>query len=168
MDGLEYRWNRWVLDYDLDRQLGVFQGVGAFFSQGERPSTGPRQREPVRFATPWLLAVLAGGLVVVLARGLRRGRRLPPASRTYLSLRRAYVRAGWTEETGDGPLAFAETLARERAPGAEDAARAVDLYLQARFGEPGGGDALRDELARSAASARAAVRRSRKRKATRA
>jgi len=167
MDGLEYRWNRWVLDYDLDRQLGVFRSVGDFFSRGpDRSTATPTRRQPVRFATRWLLAVLAGGLVVVLARGFRRGRRLPPASRTYLSLRRAYARAGWTEETGDGPLAFAETLARDRAPGAEDAARAVDLYLRARFGVPGGGEDARGELARRAASARAAVRRARKRRAT--
>jgi len=156
MDGLEYRWNRWVLDYDLDRQLGVFHRVSAFFSQGgERTGADPQdRREPVRFATPWLLAVLAGGLALVLTRGLRGRRRLSPSSRTYLSLRRAYERAGWTTDAGDGPLAFAERLARDRAPGAEDAARAVDLYLRARFG--GGGD--HDELARRAASARAQLR----------
>ncbi|MFL5538306.1 MAG: transglutaminase family protein, partial [Longimicrobiaceae bacterium] len=154
MDGLEYRWNRWVLDYDLDRQLGVFRGVGAFFTQGgERAGAGPRRREPVRFSTPWLLAVLGAGAALVLARGLGRRRRLPAASRTYLSLRRAYARAGWAAE-GDGPLAFAETLARDRAPGAEDAARAVDLYLRARFGA--GAD--EEALSRHAASAKAAVR----------
>jgi transglutaminase-like putative cysteine protease len=154
MDGLEYRWNRWVLDYDLDRQLGVFRGVGAFFTQGgERAGAGPRRREPVRFATPWLLAVLGAGAALVLARGLGRRRRLPVASRAYLSLRRAYARAGWAAE-GDGPLAFAETLTRGRAPGAEDAARAVDLYLRARFGA--GAD--EEALSRHAASAKAAVR----------
>ncbi|HVG44518.1 MAG TPA: DUF3488 and transglutaminase-like domain-containing protein [Longimicrobium sp.] len=157
MDGLEYRWSRWVLDYDLDRQLGVFSAVGDLFSRGpDRPAATPARRRPVRFAAPWLLAVLAGGLAVVLARGLRRRRRLPPASRTYLSLRRAYAKAGWAAEASDGPLAFAEALARDRAPGAEDAARAVDLYLRARFGAPGGGD--EDELIRRAASAKAAVR----------
>jgi len=168
MDGVEYRWNRWVLDYDLDRQLGVFRGVREFFTQGQRASADPgRRREPVRFAISWLLAVLGIGLVVVLARGFRRGRRLTPASRTYLSLRRAYTKAGWTTDSADGPLAFAETLAREEAPGAEDAARAVDLYLRARFGgsDPAAADAA--ELTHHAAAARAAVRRASKRRATR-
>jgi protein-glutamine gamma-glutamyltransferase len=165
MDGVEYRWNRWVLDYDLDRQLGVFRGVREFFSQGQRASADPgRRREPVRFATSWLLAVLGIGVVVVLARGFRRGRRLPPASRTYLSLRRAYAKAGWSAESGDGPLAFAETLAREEAPGAADAARAVDLYLRARFGGAERDAAVRDELTRRAATARSAVRAARRRR----
>ena len=165
MDGLEYRWNRWVLDYDLDRQLGVFRSVGDFFSQGaDRSTATPARRQPVRFAARWLLVVLAGGIVVVLARGLRRRRRLPRASRTYLSLRRAYAKAGWTAKESDGPLAFAETLARGQAPGAEDAARAVDLYLRARFGTGGGDDAVREELGRRAASAKATVRRARRRR----
>jgi transglutaminase-like putative cysteine protease len=165
MDGVEYRWNRWVLDYDLDRQLGVFSRVGAFFTQGgERTGAAPGRREPVRVSTPWLLAVLAGALAVVLARGLRGRRRLSRPSRTYLSLRRAYERAGWTAEPGDGPLAFAETLARDRAPGAEDAARAVDLYLLARFGS--GAD--QDELARRAATARAQLRKTSSRRAAEA
>lgn len=164
MDGVEYRWNRWVLDYDLDRQLGVFRGISAFFSQGaERAVPASTRRRPVQFATRWLLLVLGAGLVLVLARGWRPGRRLPPASRTYLALRRAYARAGWAEASGDGPLAFAETLARDDAPGAEDAARAVDLYLRARFSDAQGDASVRDELTRRAASARAAVRRTRKR-----
>jgi hypothetical protein len=109
----------------------------------------------VRFATRWLLLVLGGGLVLVLVRGWRPGRRLPPASRTYLGLRRAYAKAGWTaEDDGAGPLAFAEALEREQAPGADDAAAAVDLYLRARFG----GEEATAELARRAQAAKAKIR----------
>jgi transglutaminase-like putative cysteine protease len=156
MDGLEYRWNRWVLDYDLDRQISVFRGVRAFFTQGaDRAEAEQTRREPVRFATRWLLLVLGGGLVLVLVRGWRPGRRLPPASRTYLGLRRAYAKAGWTaEDDGAGPLAFAEALEREQAPGADDAAAAVDLYLRARFG----GEEATAELARRAQAAKAKIR----------
>jgi len=164
MDGVEYRWNRWVLDYDLDRQIGVLSGIGALFSRdADRAAASAGRRDPVRLPARWLLVVLAGGLAIALVRVVRPGRRLPTASRAYLSLRRAYARAGWTTEAGDGPLAFAEILVRDRAPGAEDAARAIDLYLRARFGESAGDDALRQELTRHAASAKSAVRRSRKR-----
>lgn len=167
MDGLEYRWNRWVLDYDLDRQLGVFRGIGDFFSQGpdRADSAGPQQRRPVRFATRWLLLVLGGGLALVLVRGWRPRRRLSAASRAYLALRREYARAGWDAKPAEGPLAFAETLARDAAPGADDASRAVDLYLRARF-SPSDADA--SELAARADAATRAVRRAPRRARVRA
>lgn len=165
MDGLEYRWYKWVMDYNLDRQLDVFSGVGAMFSRGGSSGGDPvaTRREPIRVAAPWLVGIAAAGLVLLLVRRRRRGTRIPHASRVYLGLRRAYVRAGWAGEDGEGPVAFAETLARERAPGADDAARAVDLYLRARFGQQEDAPAG-DELARAATRAKSAVRRAGKRK----
>ncbi|HEX8906486.1 MAG TPA: DUF3488 and transglutaminase-like domain-containing protein, partial [Longimicrobiaceae bacterium] len=122
MDGVEYRWYKWVMDYDLDRQLDVFRGIGSVFSRGEGAEAvpSPTRRAPVRVAAPWVMAVGGAGVLLLLARRHRRRRnRLAPESRAYLRLRRAYARAGWAGEDGDGPLAFAETLARERAPGAD-------------------------------------------------
>lgn len=164
MDGVEYRWYKWVMDYNLDRQLTVFQGVRTFFTQGERAVAKPARREPVRVAGPWLLAVIGAALLWALARVRRRAPRLAPVSRAYLSLRRAYARAGWVDDTdAAGPIAFAETLAREHAPGSDDAARAVDAYLRARFAGETDVSAHR-QLTESAARARAAVRRAGKRR----
>ena len=163
MDGVEYRWYKWVMDYNLDRQLGVFRGIGRVFARGERTVAGPSRRAPLRFAAMGMLAVLGAALLWLLARRRRSRTRLAPESRAYLALRRTYAKAGWRMGDGDGPLAFAETLARERAPGAEDAGRAVDLYLQARFAEQGG-EAARAELAGAAARAKHAVRRAGKRR----
>ncbi|HSU17810.1 DUF3488 and transglutaminase-like domain-containing protein [Longimicrobium sp.] len=164
MDGMEYRWYKWVIDYNMERQISVFRGIGSMFSRDDRPATAPGRRAPIRISGRWVLVIAGAGVLVLLlrARGRRR-RRLAPESRTYLALRRAYARAGWIGETGDGPLAFARTLAREEAPGADDAARAVDLYLRARFGEQAD-DTARAELAASAARAKSAVRRAGKRR----
>jgi protein-glutamine gamma-glutamyltransferase len=164
MDGLEYRWYKWVMDYNLDRQLGVFRTVGSFFTQGERAREGAAHPAASRVPRRWLLGMAAAALLaILLLRRRRRARRLAPESRVYLALRRAYARAGWAAKEGDGPLAFAETLARERAPGADDALRAVDLYLRARFGEQADA-AARAELAAAAARAKTAVRRARRRR----
>jgi transglutaminase-like putative cysteine protease len=162
LDGVEYRWYKWVIDYDLDRQLDVFHGVRDFFGQGSRASRRTGGRE-VRVGAPWLVGIVGLALLWALASLRRRGPRPRAVSRAYLSLRRAYARAGWTAEDGAGPLDFARALEREHAPGADDAARAVDAYLRARFAAADD-DATRRELSESASRAKSAIRRAGKRR----
>jgi len=160
-DGVEYRWYRWVIDYNVDRQLAVFGGVGEWFSRAgsaphapEPATPGSRDVDPGPLA--WAAAALLGaGGVAWWARGRRRAT-LPPEARGYLALRRAYARAGWGGDRG--PLEWAEELARAGAPGAEAAGRAVDLYLRARFSGRPAGAAERGEMERALAEARARLR----------
>ncbi len=163
LDGLEHRWYKWVLDYNLDKQLALFRGVGDMFSG----RSGPREtrRMDPRELLPWVAAAVALASLVVLLRR-RRAAPLPREARAYLALRRAYDRAGRLPADGErGPLAMAEALERERAPGARDAARVVELYLRARFaGEEIGEDGRREMEERSAA-ARQALRREKRRPA---
>jgi hypothetical protein len=158
---VEYRWYRWVIDYNVDRQLSVFRGVGEWFTRSQSapdapaPATpGSRDVDPGPLA--WgLAALLAARGVAWWARGRRRAP-LPPEARGYLALRRAYSRAGWGGDRG--PLEWAEELAREGAPGAEAAGRVVDLYLRARFSGRPAEAADRAEMERALADARAALR----------
>jgi transglutaminase-like putative cysteine protease len=163
-DGVEYRWYKWVIDYNLDRQLALFRGVGDLLGRrgpggaggastgGGGAGGGGGVPDGVVWAVAALLA--AGGGVWVLR---RRAARLPSEARAYLKLRRAYARA----RVGDpaaGPLQWAEGLARQGAPGAAAARRAVAVYLDARFGRRPAGDAGRAEMARAIQEARAALR----------
>ncbi|HEX8670905.1 MAG TPA: DUF4129 domain-containing protein, partial [Longimicrobium sp.] len=158
-DGLEYRWYRWVIDYNLDRQLSVFHGVGSLFARGdgsERDAERPRPGGGMPDEAPWVVIalVLAGGAVWIVR---RRGQRLPPEARIYLALRRAYARAGIGDDAA-GPLQWAEGLEREGAPGSESAARLVRHYLDARFGRrPAGAHGIA-EMTRSLDESRAALR----------
>jgi transglutaminase-like putative cysteine protease len=162
-DGVEYRWYRWVIDYNLDRQIAVFRGVGSLFSrdrdaspESTTRSTRGRPGGGVPDALQWavLAAALAGGAYWAVRR--RRGR-LPQEARVYLALRRAYARAG-VGDADAGPLQWAEGLARDGAPGAAPAARLVRIYLDARFGRRPPGEQGRAEMARLLAEARAALR----------
>jgi protein-glutamine gamma-glutamyltransferase len=169
LDGVEYRWHKWVVDYNLERQITLFRGIGDLFSRGSGGGGGSagRNRDGVgiRDALPWI--VLIGGLGWALW-GFRRrtGAALPPEARAYLALRRRYARAGYAprRDGGVGPLAFAEILRRQEAPGAGEAGRVVDLYVRARFS----GEALREEdrteLRESADAAKEALRRAPKRR----
>lgn len=169
LDGLQHRWYKWVIGYDLDKQVGVFRRVGRWFegAGGGRDGAwgggtrGGGPRLPVREALPW--AAGAAVLAWLLLRGGRlRRRSLAAESRAYLALRRAYARAGYAEEGAGGPLDFAEDLRARGAPGAEDAARLVDLYLRARFGGENVGEDGRAEMAGALAGARAALRAARR------
>lgn len=164
-DGVEYRWHRWVIDYNLDRQLAVFRGIGDLFSRGRGAApdaSGSRGAGGGSSpgAVPWIvLAVVAGGGAVWLLR--RRGERLPPEARAYVALRRAYARAGIGDPSA-GPLDWSEGLARSGAPGAQAARRVVASYVAARFGRRPADERALAEMAGSLADARAALRASRK------
>ena len=165
-DGLEHRWYRWVLDYNLERQLDLFRSVGDLFSRGGRgPGLG---RPDTPRAARWVPVLITLGVLAALALGLRRVRRRPLAeeSRLYLALRRLYARAGVGGDAG--PLDFVDALDRAHAPGAAPAGALVHLYVRARFGRERIGDdgrqRMRAALAGAAAELRAARRAARRRR----
>ncbi|HYR09807.1 MAG TPA: transglutaminaseTgpA domain-containing protein [Longimicrobium sp.] len=154
-DGLEYHWFKWVLDYNLEKQLGLFSRVGDLFSRDDRRGS---DAGGAGGAGRGVAVVIALGVLGALLWNARRWRhvRLTEETRTYLALRRAYVRAGL--DGGGGPLDFAERLASGRAPGAGPAAELVRLYLRARFGREDIGDVGRARMRRLLDDARAELR----------
>ena len=137
LDGLQHRWEKWVLDYNLQRQMDIVDRVSEFFSTNREAPSGVVDREiswQRLFAGVMLAGLLA--LAIALLRGLASGRGAQTeASRIYLSLRRAYARKGFADDDGEPPLGFLARLRTAGAPGAEPAGRLVDIYLKIRFGE---------------------------------
>ncbi len=164
LDGMQHRWYKWVIGYDLRKQVAALRTMQDWFdrggSGGERWRPGGGSGLDVRGALPW---AAGAAVLLLLLRGARRRRRpLTAEGRAYLALRRAYARAGLAPEEGGGPLDFAEGLRRRGAPGAESAERVVELYLRARFGGEEIGEAGRTEMRAALAEARAAVRAARR------
>ena len=164
-DGLEHRWYKWVLDYNLEKQLEVFRGISDLFSRNRSDaspwSRGGRSGAPrVPPLVALAVALLVLGLGVIWIRHGRSGPR-SAETRSYLALRRAYERArlGGTA----GPMDFAERLERERAPGAAAAMELVRLYVRARFGGEDIGEAGRARMDQALREARAALRAARRR-----
>lgn len=157
-DGLEHRWYKWVLDYDLEKQLDLFRGVGDLFRRENRAPSADRGARGTPRVPPLVPVAVGIGVAIALLAWLRRGRgaRRSAETRAYQALRRAYGRAGL--DSGGGPLDFAESLVRSAAPGAASADALVRLYLRARFG---GQPLAPDEEARMKAAldeSRAALR----------
>ena len=179
-NGMQHRWSKWVIDYNLDRQIELFSSVGEMFSRDRAAQQGNQTVEPPRLS--WrMLAFVASSVVVLLLvmRALRRrAPSLRPESKLYLRLRRAYAREGWDDEAllpASGPLRVERFARRARAPNlsalewvaalrragapAVDAAeRVTRRYLDARYGARAlsaeEARALDDEIARVRASLR--------------
>ncbi|HEU0298048.1 MAG TPA: transglutaminaseTgpA domain-containing protein [Longimicrobium sp.] len=163
-DGLEYRWYKWVIDYDLEKQLGLFIRVSDLFSRdGRRGVEGGGAG--VGGASRGVAVVIALGVAAALLWSFRRRRRAPVTeeTRAYLALRRAYARV---DAGGNGgPLEFAERVVAQDAPGAAPAAALVRLYVRARFGGEEIGDVGRARMRQALEEARAALRAAGRRRA---
>ena len=157
-DGLEHRWNKWVLEYNLETQMSYFQRVADAIS---RPtSTGQRETSlPIRQIAPYFFAAL---LLFVLIRTFR-GRGIAGRgsqsleTRLYIKLRRLYGRKG-IGTNGEPPLAFVRALELTGAPNLSDARDIVRLYLDSRFGGIDIGEPSRVRMRRALDAVRRGLR----------
>lgn len=158
MDGMNHRWGRWILDYDMVTQASMLERFTTPFS-GAGASGDDAAAGQGRWVSVWPL-VAGGGLIAVLllaALRVSRGRRgtVPAVTRAYLSVRRAYEAAGYPSAASLPPLGFAAAL--PATPGTEDARRVVSAYVGVRFGGRSLADGEAADLRRAARRARAAA-----------
>ncbi len=156
-DGIQHRWNKWILDYSVDDQVGIFTGLLGERAMEEIASTEGAQGEssgPNPLGALAILFVLA--TAVYWARGLG-GPTPEPWTRMYVQLREAAARAGVGVTPGVTPLALVERIGDGRA-GTAPAARVVDLYLRARYGGQPLGDSELREMREALAAARRLLR----------
>ena len=155
--GFEHRWNKWILEYNLEQQVSLFRrATEPFARRGEHGDVrfNPALKRALKYA------LIVAGLVLVLGVLFRRVRfeHVPLEARVYLRLRRMYEKAGFDVKPHAAPMLFVDTLTHAKAPGHEAARRAVALYLRSRFGGEDIGDAGQRELRELAEHARRALR----------
>jgi len=155
-DGLQHRWNKWVLDYSLEEQVGIFAGLleeraSAETASGSSPGTG-------RGTNLWgvtLVVLLLGAGWTLVRRGA--GAASPPTA-MYLGLRAACARAGLGVSPGLTPLALVDRVRAERREAGRATERLVDLYLRARYGRGALGESELREMRQALATARRKLR----------
>jgi len=156
-DGLQPRWNKWVLDYTIESQTGVFQRW--FELMNSQPVERVVERTTGEGARTLWGPVL---LVLLVATGFwwaRTGRRaLPVETRMYLRLRESVEHAGLSVPPGLTPLALVERVREGRAAAAGATERVVDLYLRARYGGRTLGESELREMSQALGSARKHLR----------
>ena len=156
-DGFEHRWDKWILEYNLEKQVNLFARVTEPFAR--RDSGGRVQWNPA-IVQVIKVAFIAGVLLLLIMAIVRRGKfdTVGWEGRVYLRLRRQYEKAGYSARRHDAPAIFVEKMRQQNAPGVDDAQRAIDLYLRSRFGGEELSDDSRRELREAAQRARKALR----------
>ena len=160
-DGLQHRWNKWVLDYNLESQSGLYQRISELLGGQPRGSQISSDRAPAsRGGRDWMTLI-----VVVMALStfllLIRSRRHPPEVGLYLQFRESCSRAGFRADAGVAPLLLLDELARVKHPAHTRARRLVDYYLRSRFGGQELDTLQRQEMKNDLSSVRRTLRRTR-------
>jgi len=153
-DGLQHRWNKWVLDYSIDAQVGIFSGL--FGRQRVEETTGGTSEKTGR--SLWGVALLVLLIAVGYFWARRGGLAFTPATHMYLQLRDSCARAGLGVSPGMTPLALVQRVRSQRASAGRAAERVVDLYLRARYGHEHLGESELREMREALGVARRTLR----------
>jgi len=157
LDGLQHRWNKWILDYDQKSQSGLIRRASEIFGRDRLANQGndsPSSRDPA--------AMFWGAIMVfALGLGLYWTNLRPsggPETRLYLRLRESCRRAGLVPSEGVAPLTLVDELARRRHPAHRPAQSLVTTYLRSRFGGQALDGTDKEEMKAALAAVRRALR----------
>ena len=158
LDGLQHRWNKWILDYDQESQSGLLRRVSELLRRDE-PGGQAIDGRPSRDPAAMLWGIL---MALALAFGIYWMRRSSsdagPETRLYLKLRESCRRAGLVPGDGLAPLTLVDELARRRHPAYRPARSLVLTYLRSRFGGQTLDDSDQDEMRTALTAVRRALR----------
>ncbi|MCK6574649.1 transglutaminase domain-containing protein [Myxococcota bacterium] len=156
-DALRLRWYKYVIEYDLARQVRFFERVRAGFSgvfgrsgaadgAGERDGPAAGRGAGLPEGALWgFVAVGLGALVIVVVRRRRAGTRPghsgaasprgESVAEIYRRLSTTYATLGHARPPAATAREFVALLERREAPGLDTARDVVALYEAARFGD---------------------------------
>ena len=140
MDSVRLRWYKWVIEYDLDKQLGVVSGLFQFLAPGgshNDASMGDRRlatlKRAVKQLFSWQNLLVLGALIAAIAlyRAFRRRQRKRPrekrdrrarrdlsgALRLFARLERQMARHGYPRAVSRSPREWAREIHDDEYPG---------------------------------------------------
>ena len=146
LDTLRFQWTKWVIEYDLVSQIGLFKGLG-----GALKSAAKWLKDGVvwlarRSAEHWpITSVIAGILVVIVILRRRKRRRLMPEARLvkrergpigdlYHRISRVLAKHGYARTSSVTPRELAARMRNAGHAAADDVAELTELYYAAEWG----------------------------------
>jgi protein-glutamine gamma-glutamyltransferase len=161
VDSIEFFWSRWVIDYDVSRQIDIAKRIGRGVGVAKSSVDFAHLKRVLRWGA---LGLLAGTVLVVVVRRLRarrwgpvqrgtraHGRRSGPRIyRLYETVLARLARRGWTRGSAETPREFASRLTAAQVPAASALQKLTEHYGAARFGDREIPDDLVSQLERAA------------------
>lgn len=123
LDAMDYAWNRWVISYDEDLQLQLLEAV-----------FGDRGKQALLYALGASILLFFIIAAFFLLGGRKRDTR-DQATRLYLRLLVDLAGSGLSRQRGEGPLDFANRVARSRPDIAADMTRITALYVRMSYAQ---------------------------------
>ncbi|RMH17063.1 MAG: DUF3488 domain-containing protein [Gemmatimonadetes bacterium] len=134
LDGLQHRWSKWILDYDIESQSALFQRLAGVLQQ-KGGSVRSEGMDGSGADLRWLWTLLIVSALWTAARWARAGDGgYTEPTRLYLRLVAEARRADLPAAALRAPADLVDTLRAGRHPAARAAERLVDYYQRARFG----------------------------------
>jgi transglutaminase-like putative cysteine protease len=148
LDTLRLQYFKWVLEYDLSRQLSLFRELGDALGLSGGKLSGKKLGTWVRAHKGFLVGLLVSVVVVVALvvwwrnrkqRGPRaaaaRPRTTGPVIQLYEKTARRLARAGFSRPAAETPREHARRLEQAGAPGAMAFGELTEHYYAVRFGD---------------------------------
>jgi hypothetical protein len=157
-DSVEFFWSRWVIDYDVSRQIDIARKIGRSVGMNRGNFDLRETKKVLRWAVGCIGAVT---LLVFLGRFLRARLKLgnpfqrgatrgraggPRIYRLYQSTLTRLSKRGWTRAPGETPREFAARLRAAALPGHTAVSQLSEHYGAARFGARDIPETLTSEL----------------------
>ena len=145
-DTMRFKWFKWVIEYDLYRQISIVKNLGNRFGGGNKSTDSkevkPKQRRkvPYRFLIGIALVLFAVGFGIwskkksALANGAGVFKRRTEIAKLYNQLLSELTRAGHLRLPANTPREFAMALCLEDHIWSEDFATLTELYYRCEYG----------------------------------
>jgi transglutaminase-like putative cysteine protease len=157
VDSIDFFWTRWVVGYDIGRQIELARKLGRRMGMSPSPSSGHALKTPVGRQVGIVLGI--GVVVWLVWRFARRPWRSPtprvrawrppadaaPVARLYHRVLERLARRGLGRRVSETPNEHARRVVLANVRGSDELERLASLYAGARFGRrPVDDDVIRD------------------------
>lgn len=132
-DGLQHRWNKWVLDFGVDDQLGFLNGLSGLLGTRSEDLLEPVSGTSPARSNRLVPLGIVGGVMLLSLFLLARPTRHSVETRLYLRLVDRARRQGWIPDSEVTPEQLLAAVREHQPSNAVYASRVVGLYLRARF-----------------------------------